>query len=295
MLAISGGPDSICLFFTMLALAKKDSLLLSIAHINHNVRGKDASKDALFVENLARQHALPFYQTTLPKTNSSSEERLRTLRYTFLEKLVLEHAFDHVALGHHADDQAETFLLRLLRGSGPDGLKGMHPKNGRYIRPFLFVWKKEILAYLKKNKIAYRIDATNRQNTYQRNRVRNLLIPYLEKNYQPNIKPLLAQTAELLQETSSPQVLVPSVGILWTEENLIFSLDSFLALSKSERFVFLRKILSYFLSQPISRKLALEILKMLESTKNKTQVMTFHGLKLSKKGVTVTLQKNLSD
>jgi tRNA(Ile)-lysidine synthetase-like protein len=295
LLAISGGPDSVCLFFTMLAIAKREGLLLSVAHINHNLRDKDALRDAFFVENLAKEHSIPFFQTTLPKSASSSEEYLRTLRYTFLEELVARHAFDYVALGHHADDQAETFLLRLLRGSGADGLKSMRPKKAIYIRPLLSVWKKDILFYLKKKKLPYMIDSTNHENHYQRNKVRNLLIPYLKKNYQPNIKSLLVQTAELLQESFSPQVTIPSVGILQSKDSTTFSLDSFLALTKAERFIFLRKILSQYLSQPISRKLALEILKVLESDKNKTQVMTFHGLKLSKKGVTVTLQKNLSD
>ncbi len=279
----------------MLTLAKKEDLILSLAHIDHNIREKESLKDALFVENLAKKYSLPFYKTTLPKKKSPSEENLRTLRYAFLEKLQSLHSFDHIVLGHHADDQAETFLLRLLRGSGLDGLKSMQPRNGLYIRPLLSVWKKDILTYLKEKSIPYRVDKTNKENLYFRNKVRNQLIPYLEKNYQPNIKTLLVQTTELLRESTAPQITIPSVGILCTKDGLTFSLASFQALAQEEKSLFLRKILATFLPQPVSRKLLLEILKTLESTKNKTQLMTFHGLKLSKKGVTVTLQKNLSD
>ncbi len=296
LLAISGGPDSVCLFFTMLALSQREDLSLGIAHIDHGTRGNSSYKDALFVEKLATTHNLPFYKHTLPKTTLNySEVAYRKIRYAFFEKLARRYSFDRVVLGHHADDQVETFLLRLLRGSGPEGLKSMSSQNGLYIRPLLFLWKKDILTYLKKSSHSYRTDLTNKQNIYQRNKVRNILIPYLEKNYQPKLRPLFLQTIHLIQESIPLQMTTPSIGIIHEEHALSFSLEKFLTLEPREQSHFIRKVTLHFLSQPISQRLSLEIQKTLTSNKNKVQTMTFHGLKLSKKGATVTLQKILSD
>lgn len=205
-MAVSGGPDSMALLHTLHTLQKKYDWQLSIAHVNYGLRGKESESDATLVKETAETLGLPLYTLTKKSLTRKSEEALRDIRYAFFEKLVKKYHFDLVALAHHQDDQAETVLMRLIRGSGSRGLEGMRPKRGIYVRPLLSFSKQEILNFAEKVAIPYRLDQSNAENIYFRNRVRNELLPLLE-TYNPKIKRTLATTAQTLQQENDEKRL----------------------------------------------------------------------------------------
>lgn len=202
VVALSGGPDSVCLLYFLNTLKKEFKLNLFCAHLDHKIRN-DSYKDLLFTRKLAQKLRIPFFGAELNindiKKNCSLEETARKARYDFLFKTADKTKSAKIALGHTKDDQAETVLMRLLRGSGLYGLSAISPKRkiAKYtlIRPLLDITKKEILNYLKSRKLKYCLDYTNKQDIYFRNRIRNRLIPELKK-YNRNIADVLSNTAE---------------------------------------------------------------------------------------------------
>jgi len=180
---------------------------ISIAHFNHRLRGPESEKDEAFVRDLASRMSLPFVsgrgdvRAWMKGHGGSREEVARLLRYRFFQEQSRELSADKVALAHHAGDQAETVLMRLLRGAGSGGLAGIAPiRDERFVRPLLFVTRKEIEAYLHENKMAYRRDASNLEMDCLRNRVRMELIPFLRKKYNPAISLSLVRLAEIMRE-----------------------------------------------------------------------------------------------
>lgn len=206
LVACSGGPDSVALLRLLYTIKDNYKLDLYLAHINHKLRGKDSDLDLTFVKDLATELKLPFYLKTvnvrkLAKQKSLSiEEAARNARYGFWESLAAKHKLDKIATGHNQNDQAETVLMRLLRGTGPAGLSGIPIKRGKIIRPLLEVSRAEILDYLKRNKIKYRTDKSNLKSDFLRNRIRNQLLPQLQKEYNPNLTLVLSRTAAVSSE-----------------------------------------------------------------------------------------------
>ncbi len=200
---VSGGPDSLALLFVLYSLRKKLGLKLCIAHLDHMLR-TDSAKDAKFVEQVARKLKLPFIcgSVNLRKIakKGSLEEKARKARLEFLFKAAKKFKTKTIALGHNLDDQAETVLMRILRGTGLYGLSAILPKRNirgfELIRPLIKVRRKEIEAYLKRKKIAPLRDPSNKEDIYFRNRIRNKLIPFLEREYSANIRELLSNLAE---------------------------------------------------------------------------------------------------
>jgi tRNA(Ile)-lysidine synthase len=206
LIACSGGPDSVVLLHLLYGLRFKYNLDLRLAHINHNLRDRDSNKDEAFIKGLAQELALPVYVKSVnvrafaKREKLTIEETARKVRYEFLDELAKKHGIDRIATAHTLNDQAETVLMRLLRGAGPSGLAGIPVKRGRIIRPLLSITREEILRYLKQNKITYRIDRTNLKSDFLRNRIRNRLIPQLAKEYNPKLIEILSKTAEILSE-----------------------------------------------------------------------------------------------
>lgn len=202
VLGVSGGPDSIALLYCLLALKEEYRLTLHIAHLNHMLRPKDSTKDAEFVRGLAKKLG---FACTIKKVNvkalnkGSLEETARQARLDFFLETAKRIKADKIALGHTLDDQAETVLMRLLRGSGLLGLSGILPKREisgvTVIRPLLGIKRKEIESFLKAKRIIPRQDESNLDDRYFRNRIRRKLLPRLEK-YNPNIKEVLAASAQ---------------------------------------------------------------------------------------------------
>ena len=289
VLGVSGGPDSTCILDIFCKLQKKYGLELSIAHINYGLRGKDSEKDEQFVKQLAEKYNLPL-EILRPKIGekNKSEEHLRDIRYAFFEKLRVEKKFDLIAVAHNADDQAETVLMRLIRGTGLAGLSAMKVKNGKIIRPLLDTRRKEIIDYLKLSKLAYRIDKTNRESIYLRNKIRNKLIPYLEKNYNPNLRQVLAKSAKTFGED---YVVIEELAEKAWKKNQNLSVKSILRLPIAIQKRILQKTLSQKMLKNIPENFNQieEILKALRSTKNKNQVVSGAGLKMTRYGDKIKL------
>lgn len=205
VIGVSGGADSVALTLLLRALSKELRLSLHIAHLNHGLRGNESKQDADFVSALAKKLNLPVTTSEVDVTklcvSGSLEEIARKARLDFLFGVARKFKAKKIALGHTLDDQAETVIMRILRGSGLMGLSGILPKRkmGDFIivRPLLEIPRNEIERFLKAKKVTPRIDATNLKDMYFRNRIRHKLLPELKK-YNPNIKTVLANMAENL-------------------------------------------------------------------------------------------------
>lgn len=203
LIGVSGGPDSLALLLQLADLKTGLGLSLHIAHIDHNLR-KDSRADASFVESWAKKLNIPISITRLnpeiKKKKGSPEELYRQERLNFFIQTASKIKANKVALGHNLDDQAETVLMRLLRGTGLSGLSGISVKRKirglTFIRPFLETNRKEIESFLKHKRVTPRIDSTNKEDIFFRNKIRHRLIPLLKKEYNKNITGLLANLAE---------------------------------------------------------------------------------------------------
>lgn len=206
IVGLSGGPDSVFLLDQLAALKKAGVIeKLIAAHLDHEWRS-NSGKDALFCTHIAQKYAVPFESKKLRELDKtfrgSKEEVGRKARRYFFEQLLKQYKADAIALGHHAQDQQETFFIRLIRGTSLAGLTGMKEKNGPYIRPLLHHTKQEIIDYLDTHKIAYLIDPSNASPEFLRNRIRNELLPILHK-VDPRFDAHLLQTMDRLQQTEN--------------------------------------------------------------------------------------------
>ena len=206
LVAVSGGPDSVALLFILKTLAPIFKLHLAVAHLNHGLRPQSADREAGYVAQLADQLKMDCHRgkADIQPAPGSLEERARIKRYEFLNRIANKHGYTKIALGHQANDNAEAVLMHLLRGSGIRGLAGIPPVRDRYIvRPLFDLQRNEILAYLDQRKIHYVQDESNQDLSFERNRIRQRLIPLLEKQYNPNIVATLHRTADLCREDES--------------------------------------------------------------------------------------------
>lgn len=178
--ALSGGADSIALLHGLLALANKLDFCVLAAHLNHGIRGDSADADEAFCKGVCEKWGVPFFSEKVDcpalsrERKQSLEEAARTARYAFLAETAKKTGADRVAVAHHRDDQAETVLLNLFRGTGASGLRAMRPQRGNIVRPLLFASKREILDYVSQNGLPFVQDETNRDQAYTRNRLRAL-------------------------------------------------------------------------------------------------------------------------
>ena len=184
---VSGGADSVCLFLMLLELREKIGFDLIAVHVHHGLRGESADKDQQFVEALCEQHRIPLeifrvnLESIAKKRKQSLEEAGRMVRREAFDCVCQKYGGNKIALAHHQNDNAETLLWNLSRGTGLDGLGGIRPVNGKFIRPLLCMNRKEIEEYLTGRKQSYCIDETNAETDYTRNKLRHLVLPILEE------------------------------------------------------------------------------------------------------------------
>ena len=203
--ACSGGPDSLALVQVLQCLAGEQGFRLAVAHVDHCFRGEASAADERFVAEFCRQRQLPYQAVAidvpgyLQEHGGSSQDVARRLRYQWLRETAAALGASYIALGHHADDQAETFLLHLLRGAGTEGLAAMAEQEGLLVRPFLQVRRQEIERYCSEQGLKPRLDASNLKDKYLRNRIRHHLLPDL-KDYNPEIVPALTRAADIIRE-----------------------------------------------------------------------------------------------
>lgn len=208
LVAVSGGADSVALLLCLHKLAPEFPLSLTIAHLNHRIRGQEGDADEDFVRRLSAGLQLPFCSEAIEvkkqaiEGKHNLEELARQKRYEFLRRTARGIGAQKIAVGHNLNDQAETVLFRFIRGSGIEGLSAIHPVvDGLVIRPLLDCSRKEIVEYLKQKGASYRDDSTNKNIQLTRNRIRMELVPYLEKSFNPRLMETLARGAFQSRET----------------------------------------------------------------------------------------------
>ncbi|HEU5181497.1 MAG TPA: tRNA lysidine(34) synthetase TilS [Candidatus Polarisedimenticolia bacterium] len=206
LVAVSGGSDSVALLHLYARLRNESPFPLGAAHLNHAVRGSESDEDERFVAELARRLQVPLHTARLaPQALEGKgegwEAAARKARYQFLREIAAQVGASRVAMGHTKDDQAETVLMRLLRGSGRRGLGGIHPAvEGVFIRPLLGFTKQELAGYLQERGEIWREDSSNRSRANLRSRIRHDLIPALRGEFNPDLVDTLARTAEVFRE-----------------------------------------------------------------------------------------------
>jgi tRNA(Ile)-lysidine synthase len=205
LVAVSGGPDSLALAHLLAARAAAWRLRLGVAHVDHGLRTESASEAAV-VGGLAARLAARLHTERVDvrdlrrRWGLSLEAAGRQARYRFFRKTAEHHGYDKVALAHHADDNAETLLLNLLRGTGRLGLGGMAPmRDQRFIRPLIRATRADIEDYLNRRRLSALVDPTNADDGFLRNRIRHQLIPLLERDFQPRVRAVLHRSAEVLR------------------------------------------------------------------------------------------------
>jgi tRNA(Ile)-lysidine synthase len=204
--AVSGGADSVALLRLFVKLGEQLGVVVCVAHFNHKLRGKASDADEKFVAKLAAQHGLEFFVShenvaaKAKRERANLEDAARRARYAFFEQLVKERRVSRVAVAQTGDDQAETVLAHMLRGTGLAGLAGIHPQAGSVFRPLLGIRRAALRAYLREKHQAWREDATNKDETRTRARIRHQLMPLLEKKFQGSVVEHLCQLAELARE-----------------------------------------------------------------------------------------------
>lgn len=206
ILGVSGGPDSTCLFHIFLKLQEQLHFTFTVCHINHGIR-KEALEDEQYVLEMCKKNGIACFvkrENVLEKANEEkmgTEEMGRKVRYTFFSSIQEQVGANKIATAHTKNDLSETVIMNLLRGTGLSGLKGIEAiRDNLYIRPLIECKREEIEEYCEKNKLNPKIDATNFENIYTRNKIRNELIPYLEKEFNPNIIESITRMSSIIQE-----------------------------------------------------------------------------------------------
>ena len=252
VIACSGGVDSVVLTHLLKRLSKPWGLRLCIAHFEHGIRGSDSVEDADFVKRIAGEWNIPFRMESRNVPEYAAEKHLsietaaRELRYGFLRRVRSELGYDVIALAHHADDQAETVLMRIIRGTGVRGLSAMRFRQGELVRPLLSFRKEAIRAYCEAQGLCYREDVTNAIPDVMRNRIRLELLPKLREEYNPAIDEALCQMTMMAAETND--FLREEVDRAWPEAVRVracpeLSREAFIKLHPAVQRVVLRRYL----------------------------------------------------
>ena len=205
VLGVSGGPDSICMLDILYKLREKLEFKIVVCHINHGLRN-NALGDEQFVENFCKNKNIEYYCLHANIIEESKrlrkglEETGRIIRYKFFNEVMEKTNSNKIAIAHNKNDNSETIIMNLLRGSGIKGLKGIEPVNSIYIRPLINIDRQDIEKYCIDNNIQARHDETNDENDYTRNKIRNIIIPYIKKEFNPNIVDALSRLSEIAIE-----------------------------------------------------------------------------------------------
>lgn len=210
ILGVSGGPDSIAMLKILNDIRNDKNLHIEfdiiVAHVNHMIR-EEAKEDEEFVKNFCKKIGVHFYSKSIDvqkianNNKIGTEEAGRNARYDFFDEVLKKTNSNKIAIAHNKNDKVETMIMNMLRGSGIAGLKGIEPiKNDKYIRPLIECERSEIEQYCKDNQIDARIDKTNFENIYTRNKIRNIVIPYIKQEFNPNIIQTMDRLSDLVKE-----------------------------------------------------------------------------------------------
>lgn len=292
LLGASGGIDSTVLLFVLLEIAQQIPFKLGIAHINHALRGEESERDEDFVKELARRFSLPFYAKKADVKGFASDSGLslqhagRELRYAFFNDIAKTYHYNKIAIAHTLDDQVETFLLRIIKGTGIRGLSSIPIRRGPIIRPFLTTYRSEIEEYSRKNKVPFVADSSNEKTIYERNFIRREVIPVMER-----LNPALKKKIfSLLQDMTAinrifdrrSQAFLTQKGQNRDRESS-FNIDALTKMDVETRFRVLSDTLSSIEPRFIPlRQHILSIEKIMRAKKPNLTVILPHDLKVKK-------------
>ncbi|MBL1213221.1 MAG: tRNA lysidine(34) synthetase TilS [Ignavibacteriae bacterium] len=207
LIAFSGGPDSVFLFHFLIKFKKRFKVNLAACHVNHNLRGRQSDDDAEFCKAVCAEFSIPFFEANVDVKNYAAEKGLsieeaaRNLRYNFFSKIASENSCNKIVTAHNKDDNTETVLLNLFKGTGLTGLSGIPIRRDNIIRPLLCLDKAEILEYLKADKLAYRIDKSNFQNDFKRNFLRNKIISKIKDEINPSLDDAIFNSSQIFKNS----------------------------------------------------------------------------------------------
>lgn len=286
LIALSGGPDSVFALYFFHQFKNKYKAELIAAHVNHNLRGNDSEQDQIFCEKICNELKIPIFIKSVDvekfarKNNQSVEEAARNLRYNFFEEISNHEKVDYIITAHNSDDNTETILLNLIKGTGLSGLSGIPVKRGKIVRPILSLSKKEIVEFLELNKINFRIDKSNYENDFERNKLRNIVIPEIEK-----INPSLNSTLRNFSNNIS------SINI-YIQQEIEKSFKKFVKKNENQ-FIVNQKLFqreNVLISSLIIKKLFEDHLKISFTSKDSDKVK---NLVFQQKGTTIKLKNSV--
>lgn len=282
LLGVSGGPDSTAMLVCLNELSKEMNFEIIVCHINHGIR-ENAILDEKYVREFCENLNIPFFVLhanvieEAKRQKRGIEETGRIIRYNFFEKIMEKENCNKIAIAHNKMDNVETIIMNALRGSGISGIKGIDVKSSKYIRPLIEVSREEIEEFTKRYNP--RLDETNYENKYTRNKIRNIVIPYIKKEFNPNIVETITRLSCILREENEylDKIIKKSYEIICVEE--VYNEENLLTIILDSRAFNLEDIY-------IRKKIILySIKKIFGSTKGIEKIHIDDIIKLCKKGI----------
>lgn len=305
VLGISGGPDSICMLYILNSLKKDLNFNIYVAHINHMLR-ENAKLDEEYVKNTCKKLNIPVYikhiqiKEIAEKEKRGIEETGRKVRYEFFEEILRKTNSNKIATAHNLNDSIETIILNIIRGTGICGLAGIEPiRENKFIRPLIECERKEIEEYCKLNKLEPRIDESNYENKYNRNKIRNICIPYLQKELNSNVIKNISRLSEIANEEQkyiekNVEKSFNKICIENTENKIILDLKMFV----KEELVIKRRLILYTINKLIGTTINIEkiniddIIKLCERNIGNKFLIPTKGIKVFVKKGKIEISKS---
>jgi len=290
LVALSGGADSVFLLSFLHKYQKKFKIEICAVHINHNLRGEKARLDEKFCSNICKKLNIEFISISVDVTSYSKQNKIsieeagRILRYKTFENILKEQNFNKIATAHNLNDNTETFFLNLIKGAGIKGLSGIPAARQNIIRPILNIPKDEIFLYLKENEIKYCTDLSNNENIYQRNFLRNEILPALRKHLNPNLDNSIANTSVFLKDVYN-----------FFEKNIFNRvIKKIVTVDVASVFIVLTKFRELGLEESLKKEIIRRILiQYFAFEANYIQVTAVYGLMENQTGKKIKLGENL--
>jgi tRNA(Ile)-lysidine synthase len=306
LISLSGGPDSVFLIYFLSKFRKRFDIRIGAFHLNHMLRGAESDADEKFCARLADKLGLDFYCTKrdilseAKKNKISVEEAGRLVRYSELEEIALENHFNKIATAHNCDDNSETVLLNFIKGSGLSGISGIPARRGNIIRPVLCLDKSEILSYLKISKINFRLDSSNLSSDFERNFLRNKIIPLLEENLNPNFSQTVFRNSEnfrnLLSGIEETLERFVSGFVRKHQTEIEISKDAFLKLPEGFYGIFIKTILEKYLNIQASFVDVNKVISLIDKTAGlKVEISGGHNVHNERNSLTIKKPLNSKD
>lgn len=305
VICVSGGPDSMCLLHILITLREEYNLELNVAHVNHMIR-ENAILDEEYVKDFCKNNNIQCFVKKADVLQVSKENKIgteeagRKVRYEFFNEVKEKTSSNKIAIAHNKNDKVETILLNLIRGTGTYGLIGIEPKNGVYIRPLLEIEREEIEKYCEDENIKPRIDESNFENIYNRNKIRNVVIPYVKKEFNPNIINTISRLSDIVKDEEN---FLDNFVSEEYKKIVIEEKEDFIKLNLKEfnklEIVIRKRLVFYIINKLIGNTMGIEkihvedIIKLCANNIGNKYLVPKKGLKVSLKNKQLYFEKNI--